>query len=514
MIDDPRVALVRERSGYASVPPFPPSEAYPEWPGSPIGLEDNPGFRAVRSALAALGLDDDRLGTPAWDPLSVLVRPGDLVMLKPNLVSHVNLGARKSGGANTDSLVTHGSVIRAALDYAAKALRGRGRIVIGDCPIQDTDWSAVVQLVGLDQIAADARCRFPGIVVDVKDYRLGRAIIRRGVMVKRVVEPVDPRTNVEVDLGADSLLMPIMGGKAEFGVSRYPRRRMRHAHHGTTNRYLIARDFLECDVLINLPKMKSHMKAGITCALKNLVGINSHKDYLPHFRYGSPKQGGDEYPDGNWFWDLMWYFRHQDWDRDKGVVKMLCFGLGAAGKQLLPTLAGMPKQSVAMGGGGWYGNDTLWRTVLDINRALFYFDSLSQSVTPQFNRRRYLAILDGLVGGHRESPLAPSPVAAGVMLAAQNPVALDALATALMGYNADRILQVSRAFELARLPLTNFPQEAVRVVGNTGLRSIADVQAHWLGPTFEPSRGFFGHVESQPETGAPSEPSDAITFAE
>ncbi|GEM_PF-5703185 len=30
--------------------------------------------------------------------------------------------------------------------------------------------------------------------------------------------------------------------------------------------------------------MNSHMKAEITCALKNFVGINGHKDYLPHFR--------------------------------------------------------------------------------------------------------------------------------------------------------------------------------------------------------------------------------------
>ena len=32
----------------------------------------------------------------------------------------------------------------------------------------------------------------------------------------------------------------------------------------------------------SLPKLKTHKKAGITCALKNLIGINGNKEYLPH----------------------------------------------------------------------------------------------------------------------------------------------------------------------------------------------------------------------------------------
>jgi len=32
--------------------------------------------------------------------------------------------------------------------------------------------------------------------------------------------------------------------------------------------------------------LKLHRKAGITCALKNLIGINGNKEYLPHHRLG------------------------------------------------------------------------------------------------------------------------------------------------------------------------------------------------------------------------------------
>jgi hypothetical protein len=35
---------------------------------------------------------------------------------------------------------------------------------------------------------------------------------------------------------------------------------------------LIAKDVLEADIIINLPKLKMHKKAGVTNALKNFVG--------------------------------------------------------------------------------------------------------------------------------------------------------------------------------------------------------------------------------------------------
>src|SRR5581483_2235578 len=55
-------------------------------------------------------------------------------------------------------------------------------------------------------------------------------------------------------------------------------------------------EIIDADVVINLPKLKTHKKAGITCALKNLVGINGNKEYLPHHRVGGLESGGDCYP--------------------------------------------------------------------------------------------------------------------------------------------------------------------------------------------------------------------------
>ena len=59
-----------------------------------------------------------------------------------------------------------------------------------------------------------------------------------------------------------------------------------------THEYLISRSAMDADVFINLPKLKTHKKVGVTLSLKNLVGINGDKNYLPHFCIGTPAEGG------------------------------------------------------------------------------------------------------------------------------------------------------------------------------------------------------------------------------
>jgi hypothetical protein len=51
------------------------------------------------------------------------------------------------------------------------------------------------------------------------------------------------------------------------------------------------------DVFINLHKMNVHKKTGVTLNLKNLVGINVDKNWLPHHSEGYPRNGGDQFLD-------------------------------------------------------------------------------------------------------------------------------------------------------------------------------------------------------------------------
>jgi hypothetical protein len=78
-------------------------------------------------------------------------------------------------------------------------------------------------------------------------------------------------------------------------VTQYDPRKLALAHRLGRHQYPIAREVFEADVVFNVPKLKTHKKAGITAALKNLVGINGNKDFLPHHRVGGSLLGGDCY---------------------------------------------------------------------------------------------------------------------------------------------------------------------------------------------------------------------------
>jgi uncharacterized protein (DUF362 family) len=508
-LNDGRVALVKDTPIYSKVPPYHPSEKFPEWSVLEVSSEDNPAYRSLRQLFHHLQFDVENFDKPNWNPLGELIQPGNTVVLKPNFVSHRNLG-EMYGETDTDSLVTHGSVIRAVLDYSAKALQGHGKIIIGDCPIQGTDWSQLTELVGLDKIQAYFQVKFPDLQLIIKDYRLGKAIVKDGAVVERIVDEASFFDYQEIDLQDKSLLIPIMEGNWEFGVSQYPKHRMKKAHTPETNKYLFPKDFIYADVIINLPKMKSHMKAGVTCALKNFVGINGHKDYLPHFRFGSPKNGGDEYPDGNWLWDLQWFFAHWEWELDRGIFKSFLMFLAKCCSIGIKISGTTSRATVMSGGGGWYGNDTLWRTVLDINRAFFYFDRKAQNVTNTASADvRYLAILDGLVAGHKESPLAPTPLSIGVMMASLNPLAMDAVATAMMGLDIQKLKQIDRGFDLKSLPLANFCLEEIKILGSTDVKSVEEIYQQEAYIPFEPSQGFIGHVEYHRSKSGSTEPAIA-----
>ena len=75
-------------------------------------------------------------------------------------------------------------------------------------------------------------------------------------------------------------------------------------HNFEKNEYLIPNSILQADVFSNLPKPKTHKRAGITGAMKNLVGISGSKDWLPHHRRGSKFDGGDEYLNHNLFKEI------------------------------------------------------------------------------------------------------------------------------------------------------------------------------------------------------------------
>ena len=158
-----RVGLARTAPGYGdTAPPYGPRASYPEL-ARLLGREIDrtmdggsacPAYAGVRASLAALGLDAARFGTADWNPLGDLVRPDGRVVLKPNFIRHWN----PSREGTLASVITHGAVLRAALDYALLAVGPEGTVEIAEAPQQDA-LRRIRRLVGLDGSCAPADAR-------------------------------------------------------------------------------------------------------------------------------------------------------------------------------------------------------------------------------------------------------------------------------------------------------------------------------------------------------------------
>jgi uncharacterized protein (DUF362 family) len=437
------VAISAGISGYPLRPPFHPGEAFPESLFPETGGEANAAYAGVRRLLGLLGLDEARRGTPAWNPLGGLVRPGDRVVIKPNLVRH-----RNGAEPHLLALVTHPSVVRAVLDYVLIALEGRGDVTVGDSPVQECDFDALVDGTGLRETVQWVAARSGDVPVRLIDFRKERAhMLPGGVVLRREALPGDPLGYLEVDLGTRSWLAPLAADAGRFRVTNYDKATMPGAHDAEHNRYLISGSVLAADVVINLPKMKTHGKAGITCTLKNNVGINGHKSWLPHHRDGSREEGGDEYEHRSARKRLLNRLNDGIEHTDSPAVKKTIRTMGALIRRtaaLVPFRDGFVE-------GAWHGNDTVWRMVLDLNRILLNVDA--KGILRPGRQRRYFGLVDGIVAGEGEGPLRPTSRAAGVLVGGFNPVPIDLACCHLMGFNAARIPLLREAVRPADPPL-------------------------------------------------------------
>ena len=84
----PLVSVANVEPRYPRSAPFDPSESYPEYPypDGKLSAEPNAAYTGVREALALLGLDRDRFGTAAWNPLGEIVQRGMTVRYAPDAV--------------------------------------------------------------------------------------------------------------------------------------------------------------------------------------------------------------------------------------------------------------------------------------------------------------------------------------------------------------------------------------------------------------------------------------------
>jgi uncharacterized protein (DUF362 family) len=448
------VVVSRPGTRYVLLPPFDPP---------------NPVYEMVEAVFRGLGYDAGRAGTPEWNPLSHLIEPGDRVLIKPNFVTSKNFEEHLRGERLACSS-THGSVLRPILDYALKATGPEGRVTIVDTPVEGCNLEEVVEGLGVRALLAHYRKKGVHVpLVDLRHFRVvphmllddarryGRSF-NLGVLLREPL-PGDPLGYTVVDLSERSSFDEV----AQRGPRLQFHRSHKHTpvpHHSAgVQEYSIPRTVLEADVVINLPKLKTHKKSGVTLALKSCIGLTNEKYWLPHYTAGTPENDGDEYPRPppravrleNQLQRLPLPFDHSLIARAPKLTD---------GRSQNGFLHGFIME------GSWEGNDTIWRTVIDLNQILFYADREGRMTDrPQ---RRYLAIVDGIIAGEGEGPLASTPRPAGLLVAGEDPVLVDVACARAMGYSERAVPMIRRALAQggrALLPSSDLDQLRVTLDG-------------------------------------------------
>ncbi|MBZ5598756.1 MAG: DUF362 domain-containing protein [Acidobacteriia bacterium] len=489
-MSDRRVIVYSGEGGdYPGTPPFHPQVRYPEYCWAETGAEPNLAYQVVRECFHLAGLDEGRYGTPDWSPLADLIHRNETVLLKPNMVHQQH--PRDPQGWRY--VITHGSIVRAVADYVWKAIGKNGKIIVADAPQTDACFTEMVRLLGLDAIRGFYRSH--DLNFELIDLRREEWTTRGGVVTERRPLPPNGYGDIAFDLGQGSEFATHESAGRYYGAD-YDADVVNHHHSGGRHEYLIAGCAIRCDVVFSLPKLKTHKKAGVTASLKNLVGVNADKNWLPHHTEGAPRQGGDEHPNPD--------LKHKAERKLAAGLRRLSLAVPVVGpwalrgaRQLGRPVFGDTEQVVRSG--NWWGNDTVWRMCLDLNKIVLYGnpDGSLRAAAPQ-NRKRHYVLVDGILAGQGRGPMNPDPFPAGIAAFGLHAPSVDAACACLMGFDPDKIPIIRQAFQCHHFALAEHGWRDVTLTSN---------RAAWNGPVvnvpasetfhFEPHFGWKGHIERE-----------------
>ena len=393
--------------------------------------------------------DEDEIYSKLPDDLFSCIRRNSSVTLKPNWV----LESHQYRKGEWEYVITHPTLISAVIRKVVERLESGGQIIIADAPTTEASYDLLISKYPVRRWADIAAKK--GVSIQIIDLRDNKWKSQNGIIVDRINLKGDPRGKTEVDLSEK--LSEFYGHKKSrrgyYGAD-YDTSETNNAHNGRTNLYRVSRSVIESDVFINLPKLKTHRKAGITCCLKNLVGINTYKNFLPHHSEGSPKDGGDQFPTDKSInarveGPLMAYLKKHVLPK-QSLARFLS-PLSNVGKKLFGDTRDVIRS------GNWYGNDTIWRMLLDLNKILLFAKPNGNMREDVYtNRKHYIGIVDAILAGEGDGPLAPEPVQMNLLIFGNNPVAIDTVSAWLMGFDPFKIPSIKNAFYIQHYKICDF----------------------------------------------------------
>jgi len=430
------------------ISPFHPSRKHIELDFLPekadSTVSQNEIYEGVRQLFALLCLDKSNFSSATWNPLSDLIKPGHTVVIKPNFIRHIN----ENPNGTMASVITHGCVIRPIIDYCLKALDFRGRVVIADAPQHDCNIEQVKKYSGIEKLQ-NFYAQYLNFNLEFIDLRQEFVNFTDGIITGRTKLAGDQLGYSIVDLGADSELHKVETHCKLLRGADYDEEETIIHHSNGEHEYLISNTVLNADLIINVPKIKTHKKAGVTLALKNMVGINGNKNWLPHHRMGFPEEQGDEFPTKS--------LRNRI--RRFGVEKARYFlkrGKFQHFLRFIRSAEDFVDAAPTIRSGNWYGNDTIWRTIIDLNKCLFFSDKCGKLQDEIYAARKYLVIFDGIVAGEGNGPMAPEDKPLGVICGGFDPVLVDLAVVKLMGFDWNKIPKIYNSTKLSKYRYTTF----------------------------------------------------------
>jgi uncharacterized protein (DUF362 family) len=478
------IAVIQIKPSYPQQAPYHPATKYQESQFTEISSDDNPVYHGVREGLFKLELDKENYGTKHWNPLGKIILPGNTILIKPNMVKESHLTKPN----DYEYVITHGSVIRAICDYAIIALKNKGKIIFADSPETDANFELICERNGLKKIINFYKNKFLDIDFKLIDLRKEQWIKEDGVIVKKWELSGDPLGYTIIPLNENSEFIGHESNQDYYGATFDKEETQKH-HHDNIHEYLISSSVLTADVIINIPKLKTHKKSGITCCLKNLVGIIGDKNWLPHHTEGTPQKGGDQFSNNS----LTSNLEHSLLRKIKNIAKNNEVANRTLGKwkKIGRFIFGSTEQVVRSG--NWHGNDTVWRMILDLNKSIFFFDY--QGVL-QKKQKKVICIVDAVLAGEKIGPLHPDCKNAGLLLFGLDPAATDRVCAEIMGFDFHKIPTIQQAFLVKKLPFVTCKPDDIYIVSNqeyiAGKIGTFQFNPSWR---FQPHFGWEGHIE-------------------
>ena len=453
--------IVFAQSGNYSYPTptflFRPSILYPEYPFSELSEEYNNAYELLRNAFILGGYDKEKTGTKYWNPLRNIVHPGDTVLIKPNLVMDCN-----RTGDGVECLFTQPGLIAAVVDYIIIAFQNKkGEIIIGDAPMQECNFEKLVQESGLDRLVDFYKNK--GYKIKLVDFRGLKSTVIRGMHHQEIIE--NPNGTI-INLGGDSEFSQCEEDKLKrLRITNYDCDLLwKHHNNKGKHEYYISNYLLSADVVFNMPKPKTHRKAGITGALKNMVGVNVRKEFLPHHTMGAKDiKKGDEYKKKDMLKAISSFFKdkqNQALSNKKNVYAYLL-------KNLSRIFFYTDKLFCAdhFSQGSWYGNETISKTICDLNKILLYADK--NGIMHSQKQRKIFIVADMIVSGEKEGPVFPSPKNVGIVGIGENSTMFDECLASIMGVLPTNIPTIRLAKEFRKkYQLFSYNQKAIIISNN------------------------------------------------